>query len=251
MPDTSRLSRGAALAALVSLVAVSCGTETIELLPLVPNGGTAGGVIAGDGGTGAIGATSGNAGEPPGGSQSGGMGGQPFGGTGGSFGGCTGFGCGGSGDGSGGTGGPVCNGGFGPCTPCLSDEQCGDWHCSKLLGNVCVACTDSSHCKSGLRCDLPVGRCAPSCDANLGCRDNRVCDPQFLTCVDCTDDEQCEMDDNPDTSFCSFRRCVECTRDDDCEGSKHELCVNGRCADCFGDKDCEFDEQCNAAGYCE
>ncbi len=258
MIEALRLRRGAALAALIALAAAACDTETIELLaPRATAGSTEAGQPAMLPGGGAAGVPShgGSSGDPQGGTgASSGSAGSALGEAGsGGDGDCEG--CGGVGGGAGGSGGvlggPNCSGGPGTCSPCQSDEQCGDWHCSQQLGGICVQCTDSSHCKPGSRCDGVVGRCAQSCEGNLTCREGRICDPQFLTCVACIDDEQCEQDGDPQTAYCAGRRCVECTRNDDCTRGSKNLCLGGRCAECFFDKDCGPGGYCAPDGRCE
>jgi hypothetical protein len=257
MSDMPRLGHAGLLAALLSLVAVSCGSDVVDLLPPMTGAGNGGG--AGEAASAAAGASSGGVRNEAGRaatSQAGASGAAA--GSGGKAGnagaaGCSGFGCGNAGEGpslGGAFGGPICNNGTSSCTPCLSDVQCAsDQHCSRFLGNLCVQCAEKGQCKPGFTCDRLVGRCGPSCKSTFECNDGRVCDMTQGTCVTCIDNQQCESDGDPDTRVCYQRRCVQCQEDADCtQGARHR-CAGLQCVECINDKDCPGNNGDN--GHCD
>jgi|GEM_PF-4791351 len=263
MSQAPRLGRAGVLAGLLSVIALSCSSDIVELLPVT--GGASSGGAAGQQTATSGASTSGSSvgGSPT--SQGGfagatGGGGGSNGGNGGSTGGgCVGFGCAGE-NGFGGTfTGPNCGNGTGSCTPCLNDPQCPpDQHCSPFLNNVCVQCAvkGSSQCKVGYNCDVFLGRCAPGCDSTSDCNDGRVCEPNSGTCVSCIDNQECEQDGDPRTSICYLRRCVECTQHLDCarQGGEQRWCSKLQCVQCLTDKDCDPDgrSHCDVPkGFCE
>jgi hypothetical protein len=252
-----RLRPAGLLAVLASIVALSCGSDVIDLLPPpaggVGNGGGAGAGGGGGGGVSNVGASDSaeragadSAGADVGGTLSnGGSGFFPSGGMGAFSGNSGGFAMGGQGGRGGGCFGPGC-GGFGgafsfpcemngpnTCTPCQDDTQCGSGqHCSH---NICLQCWNDQQCSAGYNCDLQVGRCQPSCQGTLDCRDGRVCDQTRGVCVGCTQNEGCPSPSDPDARICHLRRCVECESNQDCTlGS----CVFNHCIECLSDKDC-------------
>jgi hypothetical protein len=263
MSQAPRLGRAGAMTGLLSVIALSCSSDIVELLPLTAGASNGGG--GGSAGQDAVASGASTGGGNAGGSpmSQGGWAGaaQAGGGNGGSAGlGCFGFGCAGENGFSGAFGGPNCGNGTGACTPCLNDDQCPleQQHCSSLLNNVCVQCTikGSSQCNSGYNCDVLAGRCAPSCDSTFDCNDNRVCDLNQGTCVSCIDNRECENDGDPRTSVCYLRHCVECAQHSDCmrPGSEQRWCSKFQCVQCLADKDCGFDGKTHCdvpKGFCE
>ena len=261
MSQAPRLGRAGVLTGLLSVIALACSSDIVELLPLA--GGASNGGAGGSAGQDAVpssGASTGgsNAGGSP--TSQGGLAGatQAGGGNGGAAGGgCFGFGCAGENGFSGSFGGPNC--GNGSCTPCLNDAQCPlEQHCSALLNNVCVQCSikGPSQCKPNYNCDVLVGRCAPGCDSTFECNDDRVCDLNQGTCVSCIDNRECEQDGDPRTSVCYQRRCVECAQHSDCtkQGGEQRWCSKLQCVQCLSDKDCDPDgkSHCDVPkGFCE
>jgi hypothetical protein len=242
MSVAPRRSQAGLLAALASLVAVSCGSDTIDLLPSLEGGSV--GQAGSSAGSSSGGTSAGSSGTSQGGTSGNGnvagmlsMGGNQ---NGGSLTLCSGYGCGGFGTNPFGGGfGDVCNGGNGYCTPCASDEQCPpELHCSHILGNVCVQCTERRHCRPGFSCDRWRGRCGPSCQSALDCGDGRVCDTLQNTCVACLDNEECEQDGDPDTHICYQQRCVECQVNADCMHNDRHVCAALRCVQCAANEDC-------------
>jgi hypothetical protein len=261
MSQAPRLGRAGVLAGLLSVVALSCSSDIVELLP--PTGGASGsggnGSAAGQdavdsgastGGSNAAGATTqgGSAGATQAGGGNGGNGG-----TAGAP--CFGFGCGGENGFGGSFGSPYCRNGN-SCAPCANGECPFDEECSPL-GNVCVQCAikGPSQCWAGSNCDVLVGRCAPACDSTSDCSDGRVCDQNQGTCLGCIDDKsQCDQDGDPQTRICYLHRCVECTQDPDCTKQMGGgRCANFRCVQCLTDKDCDDGRRhCDVPkGFCE
>ena len=138
-----RLTQAGLLAALLSLVAVSCGSDLVDLLP--PSAAERGGGAAGDDGNGGVesagtssGARGGEGGSSP---HQGGLGGTAQSGSSmGGGGGCFGFACpsAGQSNGGGSLGNPNCNGG------------------------TCVQCSNDSQCPAGLKCK--DGECTTACN---------------------------------------------------------------------------------------
>jgi hypothetical protein len=248
MSHAPRLRPAGLLAALASVVAVACGSDTIDLLPPVAdaiggggasNAGTradvGGGIMGGAGSIIPV-AAAGNAGSfagrggTPGGSGQAGRNGS---------GDCTGPGCDSGGNTSfGGTFNFPCEL-TGTCTTCLKDSQCPtDRYC---VHNICLECSNDKQCKPGYSCDRLIGHCSPSCQNSLECRDGRVCDPTQGACVTCTPNgDECPSPDgnDPEARICYFRRCVECTGDQDCTQGARPYCVENRCIECLRDEDC-------------
>jgi hypothetical protein len=264
MSPAPRRRTAGLVAALASIVAVSCGSDMIDLLPPVADtsGGSAngagaaaqagadvGGGPASGGGSSLPEGAAGNAGALSGGGNAGASG---QGGKGGSSG-CPGAGCniGGNVSFGGGFGFPCEPNTNGTCTPCASDDQCPlSQQCSH---NVCT-CTDDRQCRSGFSCDRLVGRCAPSCQNTFECRDGRICDPTQGACVTCTPGgDQCPSDNgDPDAHICYFRRCVECVADEDCTQGTRHLCAGYHCIECLSDKDCGDNVHCDrGSGHCQ
>lgn len=275
-------ARGAGLlAALAAAVALSCGSDTIDLLPLsaspgssaasgsggISSSGSTGTETSGGGGSGGSGALdNGASGTTAGTSTSAGAGGGSKPGNGGRNG-CSGPGCGaGGGSGTGtATGGSGGNGGdaaFGgtlnfpcevngtvPCQACTSDDQCPSrQHC---FHNLCAECWIDDQCPNGV-CDKVVHRCAPICQSTLECRGGRVCDPAYNACVSCTSNgEGCpNSGSEQDAHICYFRRCVECVTDDNCTGDRKN-CLGYHCV-CLTDKECGEGMRCDrASGHCQ
>lgn len=229
MSALSALRRAGVLAAFGAFVAISCGSETIDLLPPEPPG-SAGGVTAGGGAT----HREGGAGVP-----------GPEGGAGG-------------GDGAQGeAGGGACNelgcdGFWEGYEPCQRDEHCPDrWRCVALFGGVCVECFEHAQCRQGFNCDFSVGRCAPACQGGRDCSGGRVCHPLLSICVQCATDGDCASDG--ETRRCAVGgRCVECLQDDDCDEGSKNVCAGSRCTECVSDWHCAPDRRCDVArGRCE
>ena len=238
------LGRAAIFAALGPLVAVACGSETIDLLP--PQMGQEAAGSAGDsaGGSTTSSGAGGNAGAS-GSAASAGNGGTAV--T------CFGLGCAGSFN-FGGFGGTFmddddCNPQEQQCAPCQVDEQCpNDDRCSLLLGGKCVECAQAEHCYAGFSCDLGVGRCAQACQESIDCPEERVCDESGGVCVECLDHFDCGLEER----YCNklSHRCVECLSDDDCGESK--VCAGGNCTECYLDKHCDAGLHCDIPrGHCE
>jgi len=264
MPNAPRLSHAGALSALLSVVAVACGPDIVNLLPprgdagSSPGGGGGAGSAGRDGGDGGAaggggtraGTTAG--GDSAGATSEGGNAGSAHAGSG--SGGCLGAGCAGSGNGFGGwSGSPNCGSLPGSCNICSGDAQCpSDLHCSPMW-NVCVGgCTAKGQCRTGESCDISVGWCVPTCSNSLECPNNRVCDPMQNICVQCIDNSQCEQDGDPVTRLCHTTRCVQCENDTDCTLGMAHVCSLGNCVECEGDKDCPGGGHCDIRhGHCE
>jgi len=233
-----RLRPAGLLAASISLVAVACGTDTLDLLP---RGALAGMAGAGSGGqplagTGGVEITAGNAGAASG-SQSGmgGLlnGGAGDGGNGGSFQnggkgggyGCVGFTCGGSNAGGGGG-----SGGTDPRCP----EPGSPW---------CTPCNDSDDCPPQFSCSS-FSYCRPTCTSSWECPKDGVCDETYGTCGPCFSDPQCAAEGIPKRNACEIvlGRCVECNERVDCMRGN---CVSLQCVICDDDKDCMGGKRCD------
>jgi len=224
MSKARRLASVGALAALCSVVGLSCGSDLVDLLPM-PGGAGSGGNdsaagrdsmlpdragMGGMSGGSSAASQSGSAGRTSGGGGNGGNGG---GGGNGGNGGCFGFGCGTAGEPN----------GFG-----------GSFGCS---GGSCTLCSSDQPCKQGYSCDVTVGRCAPSCTTSLECANGRVCDVSQSACVACLGNPDCEQ--YPDTHVCYLHRCVECLQHADCMQADRHVCAGGYCVQCLSDKDCD------------
>ena len=248
------------LAALTSVVALSCGSDTIDLLPTLsgaPGGGASGsssvsgsvttaGTEAGGGGNGGMSGNGGTAG------ASAGVGGS----TGGKMGnggrnGCSGPGCGAGGELSLGGAFPfVCEpSGTSSCQPCVDEGQCpANQHCAQ---HVCAECARDDDCNGGV-CDKLVHRCAPMCQNSIECRGGRVCDPAYNACVTCTPNgEGCPPSADMEARMCApyLRRCVECLGDANCGGDRKH-CVRYQCV-CLNNADCGDGMYCDQnSGRC-
>ena len=267
MSDAPRLRSAGLAAALVSLVALSCGSDAIDLLP--PLGGSAnGGASSTSGAAGADARAAGNNGNGADGggplnqSGGGGVSGSPVAGSGGATaggGGCSGAGCGGfSGFGgstntSGASGTGNCASGMGQCVPCLHNEQCpANLVCAQT--GFCVQCENNRQCGTNEGCDPSVGRCGPTCQSTNDCTDGKVCDPnsrrlrfvhQRPTNARTTSD--------PDTRVCFFRRCVECRGG--CSTASRAIAPRASTIaafECLSDKDChDSTPHCDrSTGHC-
>jgi hypothetical protein len=252
------LGRAGALMGLLAVIAVSCSSDIVELLPLT--GGTSTGGAgssagqdtvtsgAGTGGSNAAGMTTqaGFAGAPQAGGGNGG--------NGGSAGGCFGFGCGGESGFGGSFGGPYCRNGN-SCQPCTDSTDCPTEyeHCGN---NVCVQCVTEgpSQCRHGFNCDVVAGRCGIACDDNFDCKEGGVCDLNQNTCVWCLENRDCTQDGVPAGDVCYLHRCVDCTQDPDCiKQGRGRRCSGFRCVECLSNTDCDDGRgRCNVPkGYCE
>lgn len=267
MSQGPRRGRAGVLTGLLVVIAVSCSSDIVELLPPTAGAGSGGGGSsagqdtmtsgANTGGNSAAGATiqGGSAGAPQAGGGNGGNGGNGGdSGNGGAAGApCFGFGCGGESGVGGSFGGPYC--GYGnTCAPCVNDTQC-PFEYEYCANNVCVQCTTEgpSQCWQGGNCDVLVRHCEPRCDTTSDCKDGRVCDLNQGTCVWCIDNRQCEKDGAPG-NICYLHRCVECTQDPDCTRPGEGRCSGTRCVQCLSNMDCNADgkSHCNVPkGYCE
>jgi hypothetical protein len=259
-----RIRQAGLLAGLAALTALACGSDTISLLPVPnPGGGSAGeSTSAGSGGSEATpnagrsneGGSRNGSGAGRGGN--GNAGGSVDGGSASSFGGslCNGQSCAGGSPGTGnanGFGGGTCIAGIDNCTPCETDAQCPmDMRCgssSKQTKNKCVTCVEDSDCDHGLRCDVPIGRCAPPCRSSEDCGPDKLCDTTFGVCVQCASQNDCERI-RPDLQACHMHRCFECEYADDCTGPGLGFCIGYRCIECFTKEDCGgrpcFDNKC-------
>ncbi len=226
MPRASRLRHATLLAA---IVAVACGTDTIELLPLGTGGsaaGAAGSVSAaglGGGGT-SLGGASAGLGGSSGGSS----------GAGGSFatggGGCSGLGCGGFGSENG-------FGGFGG-----DGGDCDDNH-------FLCPCGPQGRCAFGTKCNPRLDVCLAKCENALECREGFLCEDR--TCTQCSLDEQCQQFGTFERNVCVEGRCEECRGPSDCPDDR-PMCVYRRCVQCDSDDDCPESAVCDEArGRCE
>jgi len=242
MSSTPRSHCAGLLAALTSLVALSCGSDTIDLLPTLA--GASGGSASGSGGAGGSFTTAGT--EASGGSNSGmpgngGMAGASA-GVGGSAGGRLGSG------GHNGCSGPGCGGSLGgafpflceqssvsSCQPCADEGQCpANQHCAQ---HFCAECARDDDCNGGV-CDKFAHRCAPMCQNSIECRGGRICDTTFNACVTCTQTEGCPPSTDMDARICDpyLRRCIECLGDANCGGDRKH-CVRYQCV-CLNNADC-------------
>jgi hypothetical protein len=237
MQGTLEGCRVGALLALAAWGAVSCGSETIDLLPAgaPPSLGSG----ANDA---AAGGASGSASESSGGPSVGGN--EP----------CRGSSCpppGGGGDGDSGLG--CAN--RPECWQCESDRDCSGStpHCAGLLGNLCVECTEGSHCGHGYECDRLAGRCADKCRDSDDCRSEaHVCDEQQGFCVECLNDVDCSQDGDLRTRRCAGRYCVGCLEHSDCAATSRPFCVGLQCSECMADRNCGPYARCDLSrGRCE
>lgn len=257
MSPAPRLTQAGVLAALLSLVAVSCGSDLVDLLP--PNQTAAGSSAAGmdnKGGTeteGAGAGSGGRSGEAGNTVHQGGLGGTgQTGGYAGTGGGCFGFACPGAGQtGVGGAfGNPNCNGGI--CTPCTNGGQCEPGQrCSRADG-ICVQCDAEGGCKSGYGCDLLLGRCGFTCRDTSDCENGRVCDTAQGVCVQCIDASACEKDFDAESHICYLHRCVECLVNTDCPPGERNVCTKSfQCVQlqCVSDEDCK--DNPNGEDHCD
>ena len=78
---------------------------------------------------------------------------------------------------------------------CDSDDDCDDGlHCDPDLGptGACVICVNADHCEDDELC--VNNDCRFSCADNPNaCENGQYCDAATDTCVDCLEDEQCEL----------------------------------------------------------
>lgn len=211
-----------ALAAIVSLGAVSCGTEfdsceasrTCPSSPRAGNGGAGTGFGAGAGGT------SGSAGSAPGGGRAGATAGVGHGGNAGE----------GESGGEGGNAGDAAAGGTEPC-----DAECsGERSVCDIPTDTCVACTSNTHCDDDAPlCDTASHTCVECTSDEAGaCKDaTPVCNPDTNRCVECLDNEPCT---NPAASLCNAsHRCAPCVDNGDCSHlSESGVCDDGTCVEC-------------------
>lgn len=226
MPRASGLRHASLLAAVVAL---SCGTDTIELLPA----GMGGGASGGPGGASVSGAESTNGGSASGaGASSGGAGGSAAGASGsfpgGGGSGCNGFGCGGFASGAG-AGGDA--------------NDCSDNH-------VFCPCGPQGRCSFGTKCNARIGLCMPKCDSPLECGGEALLCEEH-SCAPCSEDEQCEQYATFDRRVCVEGRCEQCEGPSDCP-AESPLCVGRRCLQCLDDDDCPDHAVCDKArGRCQ
>lgn len=230
MSRSFRLGPAGLLAALGALVAVACGTDTIELLPLNSGGsGSSGGGTGGRLGGGSGGADSTASGAGAGGvvTPAGG------GGTGGA--------------GNGGTAGAFSNGGKGGGYGCFG-SACGGFSgagggsyspCPDPTPPWCTPCSSNDDCREPERCNLRVGLCLPGCTTTTDCtNEGHVCDPTYKTCGPCFNDDQCAERGNPKRRACELSlggRCVECNERVACTQG---VCSLNQCVECRNDSDC-------------
>jgi len=117
-----------------------------------------------------------------------------------------------------------------------------------------VQCETKGDCtRPGTSCDFLVGRCAPSCDSTLDCRDGKVCDTSQGTCVQCLDNRECEQDGDSETRVCYLHRCLQCLENTDCtEGVRNICSIFQQCVECTGDQHCKDGMHCDVPrGRCE
>jgi hypothetical protein len=240
MAGAQAARRAGSFAASLALVALACGSETIDLLQNRSVGGAA----------------NATAGQSSAGTDSANSAGQAAAATSGTGGASAGTGSGGSCDGTCGgnnAGGVVSFGGYfngcpygTACQLCVDDPDCPDrLHCSQQFG-VCVECDETAGCRQGFRCNVSTGRCAPSCESSDDCANGKVCDQELGACVQCSTDEQCENDQWSSTHRCALGWCVECTQASDCNDQERPICAPSelRCVQCLFNEQCPFNQRC-------
>jgi hypothetical protein len=219
------LTRAGVLAALLSLVAVSCGSDLVDLLPPTAAAGSA--AAGNDGKAGSESGGTGSAGNnAEGGSAAhqGGVGGTAQ--SGGNAGGNTGGSC------------------FGFACPSAGQSNSGG-----SLGYP-VQCAEKGQCKPGYNCDRSVGRCGQICTDSSDCENGRVCDIDQSVCVPCIDGNACQSDFDPNARVCYLRRCVQCRISNDCPQGERDVCNrNFECVECVSDQDCKAND--NGREHCD
>lgn len=125
----------------------------------------------------------------------------------------------------------------GLCTPCLTNDHCGEGLQCDRPTNRCVQCVDAAGCEAiGQVCDVNTRSCVP-CLGNSDCKDPAA--PACTVanqCVACTDDTFC-----PDgTKACDQNVCYECKADNYCAGPGKHACIEDehRCVECEQDSHC-------------
>jgi hypothetical protein len=227
MSSAPRLTQAGLVAALLSLVALSCGSDLVDLLP--PSPAAAGSAAAGnEGKAGSESAGTGSGGHDTEGGSTAHQGG--FGGTAQ------------SGGNAGGNTGGVC---FGFACPTAGQSNSGG-----SLGYP-VQCADKGQCKPGYNCDRFVGRCGPICTDTSDCENGRVCDTDQSVCVPCIDSPGvCQDDFHPEARVCYLRRCVECVTSNDCPQGERDVCNRDfECVECVSDLDCKAND--NGKDHCD
>ncbi len=201
--------RGAGLTAfIVSFLAMNCGEEEFNLLPVEQESARGGSTTAGEANNGGFGLVS----PPPE------TGGAPTGGR-------------ASNGGRGSAGGAATNGGRGgttsgpPCVApacCTKHDDCSGTRPYCLVNRVChecyllaedrctVGCGENEVCGAGYRC-------YPGCVTGQ-CPDGLKCASRTAPCVECLTDEDCA--DKEPRGLCLFNSCVICRTDADCPAFK-------------------------------
>lgn len=169
---------------------------------------------------------------------------------------------------------PFCDEDAGVCVACISDNQCEEgFRCDAgscveraacetseecdggvCSDGVCVTCTETEGCGTGV-CDTSVagGQCV-TCTAELGCGGaTPICDTDVPggLCITCSDDAHCSGDALCDVTV-EGGACVACLDDDSCgEGLFCDDSVRGnRCVSCLEDDHCEDGGVCLDDGTC-
>jgi hypothetical protein len=97
---------------------------------------------------------------------------------------------------------------------------------------TCDACVDAA------TCDACVD--AAACD---GCADAAMCDAA-VTCDECSQDDDCAIDE--DGPFCDTERrnCIECRTLADCDDGDTRYCMLGQCQECLNAGECPLGQTC-------
>ena len=163
-------------------------------------------------------------------------------------------------------GASVCAG-DGRCVECVQDGDCAGTsapYCNSEK-NLCVQCTEASHCSSGEVCDTDNAQCV-GCIGDQDC-DDGVCHQQ--SCVECVVDDDCDgtqtcsgntcsgdvggtcwenLDCTIDGEICENQSCVENPDTSFCR--EHSDCPFGYCHEIDQDCECDDDDDCSTGQSC-
>jgi hypothetical protein len=200
MNAVRQLRAGGLTAFMASFLALNCGEQEFNLLPLEEENGRGGSTTGGEDGNGGFQPGETGGASTGGRSNNGGRGGSP------SVPPCV---------------APECCTKHDDCTErlpyCLKDYKCHECYLDERDGST-IGCGEEEVCGVGYRCYLGC--------VTRACPDNLVCAGPNQPCVDCLTHEDCADDD--ERKFCVFYTCVSCRTNADCPS--FQTCnQNNRC----------------------